>query len=494
MPSRQPLTLVSRPLPEFGSHSDPRQNEAHATIDVQNGRLMRMHFDYVADESSVHLRTDVVLDGSHFATLLATRRPDGPHAWELLCSLPARSARENIEVECYDADEQRLIFAHDLLDPPLLVNGQGLLASDVYSPGMHALFSAPWLEFDGAYLTVSGAHLPPNGDPDLLTVEFADGVSGSFEYPLPSPEFGEHYWYWPNGHMSGFRVRINLPESTPGSDAFTFRFAIKVPSKSHPVKAAAAGAADVWPDRSRLWIPHDLRAFMGFPSNENQMTRVQTWSNQRTVTFTGYNAFKGFESLAKKHGISRCEGLQVLDWGCGHGRVTRHFIENWPEAHISGTDIDPENIEWCQKHLPGGTFDLAPLLPPLGAPDGSYDLIVGLSVMTHLTAKVQEAWINEINRLLKPGGLALITFGGYAAAAFASAHQSPSWWRDWQENGFDDTLLDPALGGRIDDPTYYRVTHQSPPHTRAAWSRVMTVEDIKSQAFGYQDVAVLRAR
>jgi SAM-dependent methyltransferase len=233
---------------------------------------------------------------------------------------------------------------------------------------------------------------------------------------------------------------------------------------------------------------------MHFPSDETQLSRVQTWSNQRTVAFTGYNAFKTFESLLAHHGVAYRPGLKLLDWGCGHGRLTRHFIREWPEAHISGADIDAENIAWCHAHLSGGSFQVAPLWPELDAADGEFDAIIGLSVMTHLTEDAQAAWIRELRRILKPGGLALITFSGHGSAAYASIHQTPAWWSNWLASGFDDGQVDTALDGKIADPTYYRITHQSPRHARATWSRVMTIVDIEPQAFGYQDVAILRGR
>ena len=464
-----------------------------ATVFVQKNGRLRIQYFHVSSEHPSTMPTDIRIDGVHYATLPAERQLDGPHSWQLVCSLPARMKPSSFHVEGFDNAGERL-FSAQLEGVPVLTNGKGVLASDVFDPAIHPLFSAPWLAFDGAFLTVSGAHLPPFGDPGRLCVEFPLGVSGTLEYPLPSAEFGDHYWYWPNAHMSGFRVRINLAESIPGTDAFSFRFATKPNGKPASLTAVPNDYADAWRDRSRVWIPYDLRAYTGFPSNEDQMTRVQTWSNHATVAFTGYNAFKGFESLAAQNGISNHQGLKVLDWGCGHGRLTRHFIDNWPQAHISGTDIDAENIAWCKEHLRQGSFTVAPLWPPLDVPAYSYDLIIGLSVMTHLTAKAQDAWVKEIKRLLKPGGLALITFGGNAAAAYSSIHQSGEWWEHWRETGYDDNLIDPALDGKIDDDTYYRVTHQSPQQARAAWSRVLDVEQINAQAFGYQDVAILRSR
>ena len=454
-----------------------------------------VQFNRAGDEAASRVDVAIKLNGTHWAVLPAAQNPAGSDMWEVTCTVPPQATPGRLAVQCWDMAADREILCRDIELTDMVVNAQGLAARDVYEPSAHALFSAPWMEFDGATLTVSGAHLPPAGDPALLSVEFEEGVVGSFEYPLPSPDFGTHYWYWPNAHMSGFRVHIDLPACKAGSNPFTFRFVsggkIAASGKASPF---ALNRSKNWADRGRVWIPSDLHAYLQHPANVDQMSRVQTWSNQQTVTFTGYSAFKGVESLAARYGVTRRPGLQVLDWGCGHGRLTRHFIAEWSDAVITGADIDAENIAWCREHLPGGHFQVAPLWPQLDVPSKTFDLVFGLSVMTHLTADAQEAWILELNRVLKPGGLALITFGGDGAAAYASRHHSEAWWHNWISTGFDDALPDPALVGKIADPDYYRVTHQTAEYTVATWSRFMTVVGVVSQAFGYQDVAILRAR
>ncbi len=171
----------------------------------------------------------------------------------------------------------------------------------------------------------------------------------------------------------------------------------------------------------------------------------------------------------------------------------RHFIQNWPEARITGADVDAENAGWCARHL-DGRFVTVPLLPPTALPEGRFDGIFGISVMTHLTAEAQDAWLAEIARLLKPEGVALITFAGPAATAYSSVHRSPDWWRAWTKGGFDDSQHDPALDGKIGDDSYYRNTHHTEQYTRSVWSRHLDVVDIVPSAIGYQDMAVLRRR
>jgi SAM-dependent methyltransferase len=457
---------------------------AGLTMTVDRTGLLEARFDLTARPDGAPLIA-ISIDGEHWAAIDAELSGDGRSAI-LSSHLPhQRKACEMDVTLCWETGGD-LIGVQRVRVDSLVSNPHGLPAHLVFGGDVAPMFSVPWLSFDGAELVISGAHLPPGGDPSRLSVSLGDGVAAVFEYPLPSPEFGAHYWYWPNAHLSGFRLRMNLAACAPGSDPFTFRF------ETGLAMEASADNADPWQDRVRVWLPPDLRSFIGYPSDRTQLTRVQTWSEQKTVTFTGYSAFRGLESLLAWHGVTPRPGLRLLDWGCGHGRVARHFIQNWPQAEISGADIDAENIAWCQANLPGGHFLTAPLWPPMAVQDETFDAIFGLSVMTHLTEDAQRAWIDEIHRILKPGGIALISFGGDGAASYASLHHTPEWWANWRARGFDDGLRDPALHGKIADENYYRVTHQSPAQVSQAWRGKLVVRAIEHQAFGYQDVAVLQ--
>lgn len=101
----------------------------------------------------------------------------------------------------------------------------------------------------------------------------------------------------------------------------------------------------------------------------------------------------------------------ILDFGCGCGRVARH----WPgvtEAALHGVDYNADLSGWCERNLPFGRFSVNRLAPPLNFPDGSFDLIYALSVFTHLPEPLQQAWIDEFARVLTPGGLLLLTTHG----------------------------------------------------------------------------------
>lgn len=100
----------------------------------------------------------------------------------------------------------------------------------------------------------------------------------------------------------------------------------------------------------------------------------------------------------------------VLDFGCGCGRVTRYWSDS--PGVVCGSDVSDKAIEWCRRNLPFARFERNGLAPPLVFDDESFDLVYGLSVFTHLTADLQLAWRDELRRVLRPGGLLLLTTHG----------------------------------------------------------------------------------
>jgi SAM-dependent methyltransferase len=106
------------------------------------------------------------------------------------------------------------------------------------------------------------------------------------------------------------------------------------------------------------------------------------------------------------------EGKRVLDFGCGAGRTLRHFLAEAAAAEMWGADIDAASIAWLKGALsPPLHLVCNPADPPLGLDQGSFDLVWALSVFTHLTEN-SLAWLLELHRLLKPGGLLIASYMG----------------------------------------------------------------------------------
>lgn len=118
-----------------------------------------------------------------------------------------------------------------------------------------------------------------------------------------------------------------------------------------------------------------------------------------------------FAELAAAHGVRLEDGPDVLDFGCGSGRIARWLASEVTAAGGAfwGSDLNPKLAAWCRANLPG-RYGRNGLRPPLPHPDRSLDLAYAYSVFTHLREPQARAWLAELARVLRPGGLALLTF------------------------------------------------------------------------------------
>ena len=216
------------------------------------------------------------------------------------------------------------------------------------------------------------------------------------------------------------------------------------------------------------------------------MKRVSGTEDPASFAQMGLCAAGDLMQAADKHlGLDKVKSL--LDFGCGSGRVGYFLQSIWPDVAYSGCDIDAEAVTWCNENVHDGAFKTMEMQPPLPYADASFDVVVAVSVMTHLTREEQHKWLAEVRRVLRPDGLFLPSIHGAFAAMF-----NPDLRSELEVSGITDNTLDPALDGVL-PPDYYRSTFQLPSFTRKEWARHFEVVDImQAGCGGFQDLVVLR--
>jgi SAM-dependent methyltransferase len=110
----------------------------------------------------------------------------------------------------------------------------------------------------------------------------------------------------------------------------------------------------------------------------------------------------------------RAGEIHVCEWGCGPARVIQHLVNlpKYTKVHLLGTDYNKETIAWCQRHVKGIEFIPNRLEPPLSIGSSTLDCVYAISVFTHLSKEMHYLWIDELFRVLKPGGLLIFTTHG----------------------------------------------------------------------------------
>lgn len=102
--------------------------------------------------------------------------------------------------------------------------------------------------------------------------------------------------------------------------------------------------------------------------------------------------------------LSRCGIVEgnVLDVGCGTGAVMQFLAQR--KYQVEGVDMSDTALNFCVKKGLRVSKGVAEKLP---YPDDSFDVVTALDVIEHVPD--ESPVINEIKRVLKPGGVCIAT-------------------------------------------------------------------------------------
>ncbi len=125
----------------------------------------------------------------------------------------------------------------------------------------------------------------------------------------------------------------------------------------------------------------------------------------------GKSMFETIRETLTRNGVPPESMKAVLDFGCGCGRVLRYW-RDVQGPRVYGTDYNPRLVTWCQKNLPFARVGTNSTAPPLSYEDGAFDCIYAISVFTHLSEELGREWMNELRRVLRPGGHLFFTTHG----------------------------------------------------------------------------------
>ncbi len=168
--------------------------------------------------------------------------------------------------------------------------------------------------------------------------------------------------------------------------------------------------------------------------------------------------------------------LRILDFGCGVGRsllpMSRGYAARW-----FGCDVNDHAIAYLQRAAPGVTTLVNAYDPPLPLPDESFDCVISISIWTHLPIALQLPWLTEIRRVLRRGGLALISTSGPHVVDVRRKRGDPGWGElyaiDLEQAGILYRPYEtPGLRGIT---ASYGLTAHHPAHVQRVWSTIMPV-------------------
>jgi SAM-dependent methyltransferase len=125
----------------------------------------------------------------------------------------------------------------------------------------------------------------------------------------------------------------------------------------------------------------------------------------------GKSMYQSIVDLLEKNGVVIETSSAILEFGCGCGRVLRHW-HGVKGPQLYGVDYNARLVRWCQKNLPFARFSRNTLYPPLAFPDEMFNCVYAISVFTHMSEELQTLWMKELGRVIKHGAFLLFTTHG----------------------------------------------------------------------------------
>ena len=120
-------------------------------------------------------------------------------------------------------------------------------------------------------------------------------------------------------------------------------------------------------------------------------------------TITGYLK----KILKSTRDLSQPPGYLTLDVA-GEGSSVI-LLKTCLHLNLWGCDPVPEMIQLCEVQNKWASFKLINPNPPTSFPSNHFDMIYSFSVFSHLSEDFHFKVLNEIKRILKPGGIYMTT-------------------------------------------------------------------------------------
>ncbi|MHA7871070.1 MAG: class I SAM-dependent methyltransferase [Hyphococcus sp.] len=232
---------------------------------------------------------------------------------------------------------------------------------------------------------------------------------------------------------------------------------------------------------------------------------IPSWENMKRVgpaeidkfIHDGLNLFFALDEELRLATDADPRELNVLDFGCGCGRVATPFIA--AHGRLTGVDIDASAIEFLKAHYPNHDFRITEFEPPLPFNDSTFDAVYSISIWSHLNKDSGERWLREIYRILKPGGVFFMSIMSHTSLILRHVRAGAEWNdvsnRDLRREG---VLFREYASLRTHKDAYpgvtdsYGSTFYDDQYVKAHWSKFFASIDILPGRMAGQDLVILK--
>jgi len=153
----------------------------------------------------------------------------------------------------------------------------------------------------------------------------------------------------------------------------------------------------------------NIRAYLPtMASKEVQL--AWTGASDKALLLQSLSFVKSVIHFAGQNGFSNLGNVNLLDFGCGWGRILRLFLKNVPESHIYAVDPWDKSLEQCTLHKVRGNFAQSDYLCcslPFG--EVKFDLVIAMSVFTHLSKRAMDEALRTIRSRVSENAILAVT-------------------------------------------------------------------------------------
>jgi ubiquinone/menaquinone biosynthesis C-methylase UbiE len=204
----------------------------------------------------------------------------------------------------------------------------------------------------------------------------------------------------------------------------------------------------------------------------------------------GLKMLRDIEKLFSYDGKTINSFNKILDFACGCGRFMIPMRQIISPAKLYGSDIDQEAINWLNSYYPefAGVI-VNPHMPPMNFPDNFFDLIIGVSVFTHIPEDMQNAWLKELHRILQPGGFAVLSTHGGNCLSSLKKDELDIYYQKGFYYSKNENVTTEGL------PVFYQTSYHTIDYIDKYWSEYFEIVEHRPAGLdNFQDLHLLRKK
>jgi cyclopropane fatty-acyl-phospholipid synthase-like methyltransferase len=119
----------------------------------------------------------------------------------------------------------------------------------------------------------------------------------------------------------------------------------------------------------------------------------------------GLGTARNLQSIVENYGL---KPSRLVDFGAGYGRVSRFLPALFQDANCVVTEVKEQAIRFQEEEL--GLNGIIHSQNPDDFPSEKFDLLLALSVFTHLPEDLFRAWMQNLGERMRETGAMVITF------------------------------------------------------------------------------------